>query len=163
MSKQPKQPKQPMPKGHQFRKNDPWTREQQRKGGRVTSAARRKYTAPFTGTMLDMMDLAQMTDPSWTPWRTFWRAILVQMLNPKAAVFFGSVFLTMLAPGAPAWLKGAALGLVFVIEFGWYLVVATMFSSKPARRVYGNAKAWVERIAGAWLALFGMKLALSDR
>ncbi len=98
-----------------------------------------------------------------TLWRTFWRAILVQMLNPKAAVFFGSVFLTMLAPGAPAWLKGAALGLVFVIEFGWYLVVATMFSSKPARRVYGNAKAWVERIAGAWLVLFGMKLALSDR
>ncbi len=96
-------------------------------------------------------------------WRTFWRAILVQMLNPKAAVFFGSVFLTMLAPGAPAWLKGVALGLVFVIEFGWYLVVATTFSSKPARRIYGNAKVWVERVAGAWLALFGVKLALSDR
>ncbi len=98
-----------------------------------------------------------------TLWRGFWRAILVQMLNPKAAVFFGSVFLTMLAPDAPAWLKGVALVLVFVIEFGWYLVVATMFSSPPARRVYGNAKAWVERFAGAWLALFGMKLALSDR
>jgi RhtB (resistance to homoserine/threonine) family protein len=98
-----------------------------------------------------------------TLWRTFWRAILIQMLNPKAAIFFGSVFLTMLAPGAPAWLKGVALGLVFVIEFGWYLVVATAFSSKPARRVYGNAKTWVERVAGAWLVLFGMKLALSDR
>jgi RhtB (resistance to homoserine/threonine) family protein len=98
-----------------------------------------------------------------TLWRTFWRAILIQMLNPKAAIFFGSVFLTMLAPGAPTWLKGVALGLVFVIEFGWYLVVATTFSSKPARRIYGNAKVWVERVAGAWLALFGVKLALSDR
>ena len=98
-----------------------------------------------------------------TLWRTFWHAILIQLLNPKAAVFFGSVFLTMLSPDAPAWVKGVALGMVFVIEFGWYLVVATTLSSKPARRAYARAKAWVERIAGAWLALLGVKLALSDR
>ncbi len=98
-----------------------------------------------------------------TLWRTFWRAILIQLLNPKAAVFFGSVFLTMLSPDAPAWVQGVALGMVFVIEFGWYLVVATTLSSKPARRVYARAKTWIERVAGAWLALFGLKLALSDR
>ena len=98
-----------------------------------------------------------------TLWRTFWRAILIQLLNPKAAVFFGSVFLTMLSPDAPAWVKGVALGMVFVIEFGWYLVVATTLSSKPARRVYARAKTWIERVAGAWLALFGLKLAWSDR
>ena len=98
-----------------------------------------------------------------TLWRTFWRAILIQLLNPKAAVFFGSVFLTMLSPDAPAWVQGVALGMVFVIEFGWYLVVATTSSSKPARRVYARAKIWIERVAGAWLALFGLKLAWSDR
>ncbi len=98
-----------------------------------------------------------------TLWRMFWRAILIQLLNPKAAIFFGSVFLTMLSPDAPAWVKGVALGMVFVIEFGWYLVVATTLSSKPARRFYMRAKAWIERVAGAWLALFGVKLALSDR
>jgi len=98
-----------------------------------------------------------------TLWRTFWRAILIQLLNPKAAVFFGSVFLTMLSPDAPAWVQGVALGMVFVIEFGWYLVVATTLSSKPARRVYARAKIWIERVAGAWLALFGLKLAWSDR
>ena len=98
-----------------------------------------------------------------TLWRPFWRAILIQLLNPKAAVFFGSVFLTMLSPDAPAWVQGVALGMVFVIEFGWYLVVATTLSSKPARRVYARAKIWIERVAGAWLALFGLKLAWSDR
>ena len=92
-----------------------------------------------------------------------WRALLIQMLNPKAAVFFGSVFLTMLAPGAPGWVTVAALVLVFTIEFGWYAVVATAFSSRPARRAYAAGKVWIERIAGAWLAAFGAKLALSDR
>ncbi len=117
----------------------------------------------WRGAGAPLVEASRIDAAGSTLWRTFWRAILIQMLNPKAAVFFGSVFLTMLAPGAPVWLKGAALGLVFVIEFGWYFVVATTFSSKPARRIYGNAKAWLERGAGAWLALFGMKLALSDR
>lgn len=30
---------------------------------------------PFTGTMLDAMDLAGMTGPTWDPWRTFWKAV----------------------------------------------------------------------------------------
>jgi hypothetical protein len=30
---------------------------------------------PFDGTILDAMDLASMTGPSWEPWRTFWRAV----------------------------------------------------------------------------------------
>lgn len=96
-------------------------------------------------------------------WRAFRRAVAIQMLNPKAAVFFGSVFLTMLSPGAPPWVIAAALAMVFAIEFGWYAALALALSSPPARRAYGGAKAWIERIAGAWLALFGVKLALSSR
>ncbi|MDH3472080.1 MAG: LysE family transporter [Rhodospirillales bacterium] len=98
-----------------------------------------------------------------TPWRGFRRALAVQMLNPKAAVFFGSVFLTMLPAGVPGWVVAAALVMVFVIEFGWYATVALALSSPPARRAYAGAKAWIERVAGAWLALFGVKLALSSR
>ena len=98
-----------------------------------------------------------------SPWRAFRRAVTIQMLNPKAAVFFGSVFLTMLSPGAPAWVIAAALVMVFAIEFGWYAVLALALSSPPARRAYSGAKTWIERIAGAWLALFGAKLALTER
>ncbi len=98
-----------------------------------------------------------------SPWRAFRRAVTIQMLNPKAAVFFGSVFLTMLSPGAPAWVIAAALVMVFAIEFGWYAVLALALSSPPARRAYSGAKTCIERIAGAWLALFGAKLALSER
>ena len=97
------------------------------------------------------------------PSRGFRRALTIQMLNPKAAVFFGSVFLTMLPPGVPAWVVAAALVMVFVIEFGWYAAVALALSSPPARRAYAGAKVWIERIAGAWLAVFGVKLALFSR
>jgi RhtB (resistance to homoserine/threonine) family protein len=101
--------------------------------------------------------------PPLTPWRGFRRALMVQMLNPKAAVFFGSVFLTMMPVGAPAWVIAVALVMVFVIEFGWYAAVALALSTPPARRAYAGAKSWIERMAGAWLAVFGVKLGLSSR
>jgi hypothetical protein len=30
---------------------------------------------PFSGTLLDMMDVAGLTGPTWEPWRSFWRAV----------------------------------------------------------------------------------------
>ncbi len=39
--------------------------------------------------------------------RTFLRALGVQLSNPKAAVFFGSIFVTLLPAEAPLWVKGA--------------------------------------------------------
>ncbi len=95
--------------------------------------------------------------------KPFFSAIMIQMLNPKAAVFFGSVFITMLSPGAPMWVKITSLGIVFVIEFGWYALMATVFSSKIAQRKYLAAKLYIERIAGVWLVFFGAKLVISEK
>ncbi len=95
--------------------------------------------------------------------RAFRNAVLVQMLNPKAAVFFGSVFLTLLPPDAPGWVLATALGIVFVVEFGWYALLARVLSSQVIQRKYADMKIWFERLAGVWLAFFGVKLVLSDR
>lgn len=68
--------KRKMPPGRPFPKGGAeWARKIQRRGGLASTASRRKYSKPYAGTMLDMMDLVGMTDPSWAPWRTFWRAV----------------------------------------------------------------------------------------
>lgn len=108
-------------------------------------------------------DLSSRPARTTSPVKTFFSAILVQMLNPKAAVFFGSIFITMLSPDAPLWVKGAALGIVFLIEFGWYALLATLFSTKIAQQKYLGAKLYLERIAGFWLVFFGFKLAVSEQ
>jgi hypothetical protein len=49
-----------------------------RKGGQAKAAKRRAAQvspAPFAGSMLDMMDAAGLTGPTWEAWRTFWRAV----------------------------------------------------------------------------------------
>ncbi len=98
-----------------------------------------------------------------SPWQSFRIGLLTQLLNPKAAVFFGSIFVTLLAPDLPVWLKLAVVGLIFFNEFLWYAIVAYLFSTGSARQVYARSKTWLDRILGTCLALLGARLALADR
>ena len=50
-----------------------------------------------------------VTGKRLTGWQGFFRALLLQLSNPKIMVFFGSIFLSLLPPGLPAWMDGAVL------------------------------------------------------
>ena len=53
-------------------------REKGRRGALALHAKRRAAKAPispYTGTVLDLMDAAGLTGPSWAPWRAFWRVV----------------------------------------------------------------------------------------
>ena len=93
--------------------------------------------------------------------RTFLRALGVQLSNPKAAVFFGSIFVTLLPAAAPLWVKGAALAILGINEFGFYGLVAVVLSAPRAQRIYGNAKRALDALFGGFLTVLGVKLALS--
>jgi threonine/homoserine/homoserine lactone efflux protein len=53
------------------------------------------------------------------------------------------------------------LPLIFVIETGWYTVVAMLFSSAPPRAAYLRWKAWIDRLAAGIIGALGIKL-ISD-
>jgi threonine/homoserine/homoserine lactone efflux protein len=93
----------------------------------------------------------------------FVRALLLQLSNPKIMVFFGSIFLSVLPHGMPAWMQGAVLALIAVDEFAWYTVLTLLFSGGAARSFYRRAKLWIERFMGGALALLGLRLALLSR
>jgi hypothetical protein len=70
--------KRKLPKGMKpFEAGSSWTKELAAKGGRTSAAQRRAKTkakAPFAGSILDCLDASGMSDPSWAPWKSFWRA-----------------------------------------------------------------------------------------
>lgn len=92
---------------------------------------------------------------------TFLRALGVQLSNPKAAVFFGSVFVTLLPEASPLWLKAMVLGLMTSVEFGWYALVSVVLSAPRARRFYIDAKRVLDAVFGGLLTMLGLKLALT--
>jgi len=89
---------------------------------------------------------------------SFALGLATQLSNPKAAVIYASVFAALLPSAPPAWLYIALPPLIFVMETGWYALVATAFSSGRPRSLYLAAKAWIDRAAGAVLAALGIRL-----
>jgi threonine/homoserine/homoserine lactone efflux protein len=79
-----------------------------------------------------------------------------QLSNPKAAIVYASVFSAIL-PRQPALVAVLALA-VFVIEFGWYAVVAIAFSTGKARQAYTRGKIWIDRLAAGAIAALGVKI-----
>ena len=68
-----------------FRKGDPKAREAGRKGGKVTAEARRRVKAPYTESILSLMDAAGCTGSTWAPWRVFWKAVYALPYDPGGA------------------------------------------------------------------------------
>ncbi|SHI68599.1 LysE family translocator [Wenxinia saemankumensis] len=81
--------------------------------------------------------------------------------NPKPAVFFGAVFVGLVPPETPLAWKGAILAAVFVNETVWYLVCAFLFSRPAPRAAYLRLKSAADRVFGGFLALLGLKIALT--
>jgi threonine efflux protein len=89
------------------------------------------------------------------------KGMLIGLTNPKAMVYFGSIFTLFLKPGSPLWLDAAAVGIVTFDVVVWYCFVSLLFSRKPVRHAYQRMGHWIERAAGAVMIGFGLKLVLT--
>lgn len=89
-----------------------------------------------------------------------WRAgLLADLGNPKAAVFWTSLFAALLPPTAPVWLRLAAVGLATVIAATWYSAVACAFSVAFMAGWYRRGKKWIDRATGGVLIGLAGRLA----
>lgn len=90
--------------------------------------------------------------------RSFWLGLITQLSNPKTAIYYASIFAALLPANPDAWLLIALPPVIFLIEAGWYAVVALAFSASGPRAAYLRSKTWVDRVAGAVLGALGARL-----
>ncbi len=93
--------------------------------------------------------------------RSFWLGLTTQVSNPKTAVVYASVFAAFLPQNFSHGFAVMLLILVFVVEAGWYSLVALVLSSAAAQSAYLSYKAWVDRAAGMVMFGLGLKLVAS--
>lgn len=98
-----------------------------------------------------------------TDWRAFRLGLATNLTNPKALLFYGSVFAALFAPDTPPWLKLAAVAIIAVNSTGFHVALACLFSTPRAQAGYRHIKPWVDRVAGTGLALLGLRLMLPPR
>jgi threonine efflux protein len=90
----------------------------------------------------------------------FRMGLTMGLANPKAMVYFGSIFTLFLHPGDPLWLAAAAIGIVTFDVIVWYGFIGMLFSRPPIRRAYERIRTHIERLAGAVMVAFGARLVL---
>jgi threonine efflux protein len=78
--------------------------------------------------------LAQNTNIQ-THWQAYRLGTLTTLTNPKAAIFFGSVFTALLPPASPLWVKLAVIGIICFDSTVWHISLACFFSTQAVQQV----------------------------
>jgi threonine/homoserine/homoserine lactone efflux protein len=101
--------------------------------------------------------------PARTFHRSFWLGLATQVSNPKAAVVYASIFVSLLPEEVPLTVTLVLPVVIFFIEAGWYSVVALVLSAPSPRAAYLRWKLWVDRAAGGAMGLLGIRLIATAR
>jgi threonine/homoserine/homoserine lactone efflux protein len=93
--------------------------------------------------------------------RAFRSGMLTNLSNPKAMVFYGSVFSAFVPAGTTPATQMAMVATVGTIAALWYCGVAWFLASERAGRFYRRVRPWLEGSCGIFLIAFGVRQALA--
>ena len=83
-------------------------------------------------------------------------------LNPKATLFFLSLFTVVINPHTPLAVQaGYGVYLAFATAI-WFCLVALLFSQRRVRAGFARMGHWFDRLMGAVLVGLGVKLAFTE-
>lgn len=86
---------------------------------------------------------------------------LTNALNPKATLFFVSLFSVLISPETPTAIQ-AAYGVYIAMATGiWFALVATFFTLPRVRRGFNRFGIWLDRMMGGILLLLAGQLLFS--
>lgn len=91
----------------------------------------------------------------------FWQGFFVNLSNPKAVIYFASVF-SLFVKDNPDSLKRIGLFTLVVTEtFLWFILLAILFSRPMMRRIYARLARRIDILTGLLFIVFGLYLLLS--
>lgn len=93
--------------------------------------------------------------------RSFMKGLLTNLANPKAIIYFGSVFSLFVGDNVGADARWGIFLMIILETLAWFTVVASLFALPAMRRGYQRAAKWIDGIAGTLFAGFGIHLIIS--
>nr|WP_267929113.1 LysE family translocator [Desulfolithobacter dissulfuricans] len=111
-------------------------------------------------------DICELSDKKMSPWQAFRQGVLVDVLNPKVALFFMAFLPQFVRPevghdSAQIFMLGSLVILVaVVVEF---LVVMVAVQATAFFRGNRKVATWLDRFSGTVLVGLGVRLALAEK
>ncbi|WPP02144.1 LysE family transporter [Pseudomonas sp. HR96] len=97
-----------------------------------------------------------------TPRQAYVAGFMTNGLNPKATLFFLSLFTVVINPHTPL-LVQAGYGVYLALATGlWFCLVAMLFSQQRVRAGFARMGHWFDRTMGAVLIALGVKIAFTQ-
>ncbi|WP_236177026.1 LysE family translocator [Pseudomonas qingdaonensis] len=104
----------------------------------------------------------QVSTVARTPRAAFVAGFMTNGLNPKATLFFLSLFTVVIDPHTPLLIQ-AGYGAYLALATGlWFCLVALLFSHARVRSGFARMGHWFDRGMGAVLVALGIKIAFTE-
>ena len=88
--------------------------------------------------------------------------LFTNLTNPKAALFFGSVFAASFPPEPSPLLQIYAITMVVINALCWHILLAYLFSRERIRAAYSRTRSTANRIASVIIGAFGLGLLIAS-
>ena len=96
-----------------------------------------------------------------SPLKALWSGFLTNALNPKATLFFLSVFSQFIGPETLLITQLVYAGTCVVMTALWFSFVAIVLTNTKIKAAFLKFTKWIDRVCGGLLIALGIKLALS--
>lgn len=93
--------------------------------------------------------------------KSFVKGLLTNLANPKAIIYFGSVFSLFVGDNVGSAERWGLFVLIAMETFAWFTLVASLFALPKMRRGYQRLAKWIDGMAGALFTGFGIHLIIS--
>lgn len=95
--------------------------------------------------------------------KAFGIGFLTNLLNPKAVLFFLSLFTTLVSAATPLAVKGLYVGSMSVLLCIWFVLVSLFFTTPRIRAGFYRMGQWFNRATGLALILLAIRVAVTQR
>ncbi len=90
----------------------------------------------------------------------FRSGFITNLFNPKATLFFLALYTQIISPDTPAQVHALYAATAAAIVSGWFSLVALVLTGHRIKSVYIRFSRWIDRVCGAFMIGFGLRLAL---
>lgn len=89
------------------------------------------------------------------------QGLIIQLTNPKAALYWVSVMSLVLQPNSPTWVAIAMIVGIGVISFSGHIAWAMLFSTERVVGFYQAFKSYIDAVLGTFFSFLGIGLIVS--
>jgi threonine/homoserine/homoserine lactone efflux protein len=93
--------------------------------------------------------------------RSIWEGFLCDLLNPKATLYYVSIFTFFLSPDLSTTEFSLSIALMFFIHIVWFVLVIVLLTIPRINQLYKNFTVWIDRLLGSAMLAIGLRIMFS--